>query len=116
VNRKPGSSTRPIEADPARLLSAGNFVEVSIVAEVPAGAEGLRELDHFLETADIEVVDVDRHQATAARRAFALYGKGRHRPGLNFGDCFAYALAKVTGQPLLYKGDDFSKTDLSKAV
>jgi ribonuclease VapC len=105
-----------IEADPARLLSAGNFVEVSIVAEVPAGAEGLRELDHFLETADIEVVDVDRHQATAARRAFALYGKGRHRPGLNFGDCFAYALAKVTGQPLLYKGDDFSKTDLSKAV
>lgn len=105
-----------IESASARLLSAGNFVEVSIVAEVRAGAEGLRELDHFLETARIEVVDVDRRQALEARRAFTLYGKGRHPAGLNFGDCFAYALAKLETQTLLYKGEDFSKTDLTPAI
>lgn len=118
LQREPESRSfnEAIESASTRLLSAGNFVEVSIVAEARAGAEGLRELDHFLETAGIEVVDVDRRQALEARRAFALYGRGRHPAGLNFGDCFAYALAKLRTQTLLYKGDDFSKTDLTPAI
>ena len=74
---------------------------------------GVRELDHFLERAGIEVVDVTRDQGQVARRAFARYGKGRHRAGLNFGDCFAYALASLRGEPLLFKGTDFATTDLT---
>lgn len=118
LQREPESRVfnETIEAAPMRLLSAGNFVEVSIVVEARTGAAGIRELDHFLETAGIEVVDVDVRQAMEARRAFELYGKGRHQAGLNFGDCFAYALAKIQAQPLLYKGGDFSETDLLPAI
>lgn len=118
LQREPESRAfnEAIESASMRLLSAGNFVEVSIVVEARAGAEGAREMDHFLETAGIELVDVDRRQALEARRAFGLYGRGRHRAGLNFGDCFAYALAKVRAQPLLYKGGDFSATDLVPAI
>lgn len=114
LQREPESRAfnRAIEAAASRLLSAGNFVEVSIVVEARTGAAGIRELDHFVETAGIEVEDVDRRQAMEARRAFQIYGKGRHRAGLNFGDCFAYALAKIRAQPLLYKGGDFSATDV----
>lgn len=118
LQREPESRVfnEAIEAAASRMLSAGNFVEVSIVVEATTGAAGIRELDHFLETARIEVVDVDGRQAVEARRAFQLYGKGRHRAGLNFGDCFAYALAKIRAQPLLYKGGDFSATDVNPAV
>lgn len=118
LQREPDSRVfnEAIEAAPSRLLSAGNFVEVSIVVEARTGAAGIRELDHFLETAGIEVVDVDGRQAIEARRAFQIYGKGRHRAGLNFGDCFAYALAKIRAQPLLYKGEDFSATDVIPAT
>lgn len=114
LQREPESRAfnQAIEAAASRLLSAGNFVEVSIVVEARTGAAGIRELDHFVETAGIEVEDVDRRQAMEARRAFQIYGKGRHRAGLNFGDCFAYALAKIRVQPLLYKGGDFSATDV----
>jgi ribonuclease VapC len=70
------------------------------------------DLDLFLSTAQISIVSLDREQAKIARAAFARYGKGRHRAGLNLGDCFSYALAQSLAQPLLVKGDDFCHTDL----
>lgn len=104
-----------IEAAPHRRLSAANFVEASIILESRHGAEGVRALDRLLKTAGVEIVAVDSDQAHAAREAFRAFGKGRHSAGLNFGDCFAYALAKDTGEPLLFKGDDFGHTDLQRA-
>ena len=101
-----------IEAADGRAMSMANFVEASIVIECRYGAEGVRDLDLFLERAAIELVDVTLAQGHAARRAFARYGKGRHTAGLNFGDCFSYALAAERGEPLLFKGTDFSKTDI----
>ena len=104
-----------IEASESRLVSAATLVEISIVIEARHGAEGLRDLDLLLARAEVETVPVDAEQAAIARRAFSRFGKGRHRAGLNFGDCFSYALASTRGQPLLFKGDDFGQTDLSPA-
>jgi len=104
-----------IAAAETRLLSAASLVELSIVLEARFGADGQGDLDLFLSTAEIEIVAVDRDQAELARGAFSRYGKGRHRAGLNFGDCFAYALAKRAGAPLLFKGNDFTHTDLQPA-
>jgi ribonuclease VapC len=101
-----------IEAAESRRMSTATFVEVSIVIESRFGAEGLRDLDLFIERSGIELIPVDSEQAQAARRAYSRFGKGRHPAGLNFGDCFAYALAMVLGEPLLYKGDDFGRTDV----
>jgi ribonuclease VapC len=101
-----------IEAAESRMMSAATFVEASIVIESRFGAEGIRDLDLFLERAGIGLAAVDAEQAQVARRAFSRFGKGRHRAGLNYGDCFAYALAIVLGEPLLYKGDDFGRTDV----
>jgi ribonuclease VapC len=105
-----------IEQAPHRLLSTANLVEISIVIESRHGAEGIRELDLFLRTAQIEAASVDAAQALAAREAFRRFGKGRHPAGLNFGDCFAYALAATRDEPLLFKGDDFPLTDITAAV
>ena len=105
-----------IEAADSRAMSVATFVEVSIVIESRYGAEGLRELDLFIERAGIELVSVDVEQGQVPRGAFSRFGKGRHPAGLNFGDCFAYALARVLGEPLLYKGDDFPKTDVAAFV
>lgn len=96
-------------------LSAASLVELSIVMEARFGADGQGDLDLFLNTALIEIISLDREQAGLAREAFSRYGKGRHRAGLNFGDCFSYALAKWLDQPLLFKGDDFCHTDLQPA-
>jgi ribonuclease VapC len=101
-----------IEAADSRLLSTASFVEASVVLEVRYGAEAVRELDAFIDRAGITLVPVDAEQARVARLAFSRYGKGRHRASLNFGDCFAYALALTRGESLLYKGDDFLHTDL----
>lgn len=101
-----------IEAADRCSLSAASFVETSIVLEARYGASGVRDLDFFLAKADIEVVSVDRELALAARGAFARFGRGRHPAGLNFGDCFSYALAAMLDEPLLFKGDDFAHTDL----
>ncbi len=101
-----------IEAADTRAMSMANFVEASIVIESRYGAEGIRDLDLFIERAAIELVDVTLAQGHAARRAFARYGKGRHPAGLNFGDCFAYALAIDRGEPLLFTGGDFDQTDV----
>ncbi len=105
-----------IEAAGSRAMSVATLVEVSIVIESRYGAEGLRDLDLFVEQAGIELAPVDIEQSGVARRAFSRFGKGRHPAGLNYGDCFAYALATVLGQPLLYKGDDFTQTDVAAAV
>jgi ribonuclease VapC len=102
-----------IEGAPARRMSVVNFVEVSMVAEGRRGSAGLLELDRFFRLAGIEMVSVDLEQGHAARIAFSRFGKGRHRAGLNFGDCFAYALAKILGEPLLCKGQDFARTDVA---
>jgi ribonuclease VapC len=101
-----------IESDPVRLLSAASLVEASMVIEARYGEVGRRELDLLLQTIGVEIVALDAHQAEVARHAFRTFGKGRHAAGLNFGDCFSYALSQVAGEPLLFKGDDFSKTDI----
>lgn len=105
-----------VEAADSRLLSAATLVETSIVIENRYGAEGVRDLDLFLTTAGVDVVPVDGDQALVARRAFSRFGKGRHRAGLNFGDCFSYALATTRAEPLLFKGQDFVHTDISVAL
>ena len=102
-----------VEAADARLMSVATFVEISIVIEARHGAEGLRDLDHFIARAGIELVAVDSEQATTARGAFGRFGKARHRAGLNYGDCFLYALAILRGEPLLFKGDDLGHTDVT---
>jgi ribonuclease VapC len=102
-----------IEAAERRAMSTATFVETSIVIEARYGADGLRDLDLFIAKAGIDLVPVDVEQANAARRAFSEYGRGRHPAGLNYGDCFSYALAKVLGAPLLFKGDDFVRTDVA---
>ncbi len=103
-----------IEAADRRRMSAATLVETSIVVESRYGAAGLHDLDRLVERAGIEIVPLDREQAEEARRAFTLFGKGRHPAALNFGDCFSYALARVLGEPLLCKGDDFPRTDVDR--
>jgi ribonuclease VapC len=100
-----------IETSSPRLLSAANLLETSIVIESRKGEPGGRELD-LLYRATIEIVAVDQDQAEIARAAWRRFGRGRHPAGLNFGDCFAYALAKTRRLPLLYQGNDFSQTDI----
>ena len=104
-----------IEAAATVRLSTATYVETSIVIESRFGAAGLQDLDRFIEFAGIELVSVDTKQAKAARAAFSTYGKGRHPAQLNFGDCFSYALSWIFGEPLLFKGDDFSRTDIVPA-
>ncbi len=104
-----------IAADAVRLLSAGTLLEASIAIERRVGETGGREVDALIYRAEVTIVPFTGGQADLARAAYRKYGKGRHRAGLNFGDCISYALAKETGEPLLFKGDDFAHTDL-KAV
>lgn len=99
-----------------RRISAANWFEAAIVIESRSEASGGREFDLFIRRSGIEIVDVTREQAELARYAYMLYGKGRNPAGLNFGDCFAYALSKSTGEPLLFKGDDFGQTDVLSAL
>jgi ribonuclease VapC len=98
------------------LISAGTFLEFSIVIERQTGPEVARQCDMFFRRAGIIVEPFTVEQAHIARQAFHDFGKGRHPAGLNFGDCFAYALAKITGEPLLFKGKDSKKTDIVSAV
>ncbi len=100
-----------MEAD-IRLMSAANVLETGIVLETKRGEAAGREFDLFLHSADINIAAVDADQIQRARIAWRKYGKGRHQAALNFGDCFAYALAKSSGEPLLAKGNDFPSTDI----
>ncbi len=101
-----------IADDPKKLISAFSALEVSIVIEAKKGEAGGRELDLLLHRSQIEIVAMDSEQAELARNAWRTFGKGRHPAGLNIGDCCSYALSKSSDEPLLFKGDDFSKTDL----
>ncbi|MBV9826819.1 MAG: type II toxin-antitoxin system VapC family toxin [Alphaproteobacteria bacterium] len=101
-----------IADDPVRLMSAATFLEAAIVIEARLGNAGGREFDLWLHRADIEILGVDADQADLARRAWRRFGRGRHPADLNYGDCFSYALAAARDEPLLFKGDDFAKTDV----
>ncbi len=101
-----------IEAAETRSLSAASFVECSMILESRYGPDGVRDLDLLISKAHISLVSVDEDQANLARRAFREYGKGRHPAGLNYGDCFSYALSTALNEPLLFKGGDFSQTDV----
>jgi len=98
------------------LISAATFLELSIVIEGQIGTDAVRQCDMFFRRAGIIIEPFTVEQAHLARQAFHDFGKGRHAAALNFGDCFAYALAKITGEPLLFKGDDFKKTDIVSAL
>lgn len=104
-----------VEADAVRLMSTASYLETAIVIESRFGEPGGRELDLWLHRASVDLVAVHPEHAHAARVAYRKYGKGRHRAGLNYGDCFSYALAKISGEPLLFKGDDFPHTDVTAA-
>jgi len=103
---------RVIADDPKRLMSAFSALEAGIVVEAKKGPPGGRELDLLLHRAGIDIVSMDIRQYELARMAWRKYGKGRHAAGLNIGDCCAYALSVYSGEPLLYKGNDFSRTDI----
>jgi ribonuclease VapC len=97
-------------------MSAVSLVEAALVIEGRFGERGGRELDALLARSRIEFVAFDDRQASLARDAFCRSGRGRHPAGLNFGDCLAYALARHLGEPLLFKGDDFARTDITPAL
>jgi ribonuclease VapC len=99
-----------------RLMSAVTRVELSFVLEGRAGDRGRTETAEFLAKSSIEVAAVTPQQAEIAIEAFRRFGKGRHPAALDIGDCFAYALAKATGLPLLFKGSDFAQTDIQPAL
>jgi ribonuclease VapC len=99
-----------------RLMSAATLVEASIVLDASHGPQGASQLDLFIKRAQIEIVPLDEHQAEVARSAWRRFGKGNHPARLNYGDLFAYALAKVTDRPLLFKGNDFGLTDIEPAL
>ncbi len=104
-----------IAGDPRRLLSAVSLLEASIVIVARKGPAGGRELDLLLHRARIETAAFTAAQSDAAREAWLRYGKGRHAASLNLGDCCAYALSRVSGEPLLFKGDDFAHTDVARS-
>jgi ribonuclease VapC len=99
------------EAEP-RLMSAANLLEAAIVVDNQLGPVAGRQFDRFVEQARIDIEPVTEVQVRIARQAYLDFGRGNHAAKLNFGDCFAYALAKATGEPLLFKGDDFEQTDI----
>ena len=102
-----------IEADPNRLISAATVVEAGLVVESRYGAAGGHEFDLLVAKAGFSIETVTADHAEVAREAWRRFGKGRHPAGLNFGDCFSYALARISGEPLLFKGGDFASTDVS---
>jgi ribonuclease VapC len=115
LNMEPESARLAValESDVTRLVSAATVVEAGLVIESRFGPVGGRELDLLIAKAGLSIEPVTADQADVARECWRRYGKGRHSAGLNFGDCFSYALAKVTGEPLLFKGDDFTHTDIA---
>lgn len=97
-------------------MSVASFVELSMVVENQLGPEGMRQAEAFFRRAGVVIEPVTVDHGELARQAFLDFGKGRHKAGLNYGDCFSYALAKATGEPLLFKGNDFGQTDITSAV
>ena len=110
------SFSRAVADESRKLISAFNALETGIVVEAKKGEAGGRELDLLLHRAQIEIVAMNADQAELARAAWRKYGKGNHPAGLNIGDCCAFALAKYSGETLLYKGNDFRQTDIQSAM
>ena len=106
---------RKLAQDPVRLISAANWLETAIVIDDRFGEAGARDLRLLLIEAAVEIVPVTAAQAELARAAYRRFGRGNHTAKLNYGDCFAYALAQETGEPLLFKGNDFGQTDIGVA-
>jgi ribonuclease VapC len=106
---------RAIEATPSCQISAVSYVEAAVVIDKSNDAIATRRFDDFFRTSRIAIETVTPQQALIARQAYRDFGKGRHKAGLNFGDCFAYALAKEMDEPLLFKGNDFRHTDVEVA-
>jgi ribonuclease VapC len=107
--------TLKIEASAIRLMSAANALETAIVIESRRGSLGARHFDLFLHDGQIDIVPATQDHFNLARDAWRRYGKGRHPAALNICDCLAYALSKSSGEPLLFVGDDFTKTDVAIA-
>jgi len=105
-----------ITADPTRLASAATMLESSMVILSRRGEPGLAELMAFISRAGVQIAAFGPDHLDVATDAFRRFGRGRHRASLNFGDCISYALAKATGEPLLFKGDDFALTDIKPAI
>ncbi len=105
-----------IALSPSPMISSGTYLEAAIVTEVRFGKEGGRDLKLLVSLASVTMIPFDADQAAIAVDAYSRYGKGRHPAGLNFGDCFAYALAIKYNKPLLFKGDDFPRTDVVSAT
>ena len=108
-------SAEMAEAEILRI-SAVSYFEVSMILDTRKGIAGRHELDFLIRRSDVRIESFDPLQARIAREAFHRFGKGRHRAGLNFGDCCSYALAKLRNEPLLFKGSDFSLTDIASAI
>jgi ribonuclease VapC len=105
-----------IAADTVRLLSAASYLKAGIIIDDRLGYEGERDFKLFIADAEIQVVPVTLEQAEVARNCYRRYGRGNHTARLNFGDCFAYSLAKVSEEPLLFKGNDFRQTDITAVI
>ena len=103
-------------AAPRLAISAATLGEASIVADSKRQPDGMADLDLLLGELRIDTVPVTPSHAELARAAYRQFGKGRHPAGLNFGDCFSYALARALGEPLLFVGSDFGKTDVEVAA
>jgi ribonuclease VapC len=111
-----GACARAIENSAVRRVSAANFVEAALIIDASRDPIASRRFDDLIREAEIRIEPVTEAQARVAREAYRDFGKGSgHAAKLNFGDCFAYALAKITGEPLLFKGDDFIQTDIMPA-
>ena len=108
-------SQRIHDADSCRI-SVASWLELAMVVESQLGPDGMRQAEAFFRRAGITIEPVSIEHGELARQAFLDFGKGRHKAGLNYGDCFSYALAKATGEPLLFKGNDFALTDIEAAV
>ncbi len=98
------------------LISAVSVLEAGIIVQDRRGDEGVLRLEAFLREAEIETIPFDAEQSRVAIEGFRRFGKGNHPAGLNFGDCAAYALARVSGEPLLFKGKDFARTDVAAVL
>lgn len=105
-----------IEDDETRLVSAATLLEAAVVIEARKGEAGGCELDLLIHKAGMKVVAVDADQVAEARRAWRRFGRGRHSAGLNFGDLFSYALSRTSSEALLFKGDDFTRTDVGRVI
>jgi len=110
-----GEFSRLLARCDAPAMSAASLLECSIVMSRRGGRHGIDDLDDLLDAAGVRCHPVDLHQALAARRAWVRFGKGNSPAGLNFGDCFSYALARTLDRPLLFKGGDFTRTDVRVA-